>query len=265
MKLVSNKDIDVSCVVIGHREAHIITATIKSVLRSTRYANECGVRTEILVVLDSPDDDTREVIEGLRSLPVVIHQVKFKDLSRSRNYAVGVAKGQYVAFVDGDDLWSKNWVVDSYMKGTQCRDCVLHPEYNVYFGASDQHVLHHVGMDESDFILSSIYRTNYWTALAFSSREIFEKYPYKENKIKDGFGYEDWTWNVETIANGIRHLVVPGTSHFIRRAIGERSLLNKTNAAKSLPKIYPMYNKQLMISGTTKVQSGEQKEKLKTS
>lgn len=245
MKPVSRLDVDVSCVVIGHRESHVITPTIKSVLRSSRYANKCGVRTEVIVVLDNPDSDTEEVINGLSDLPVDVHRVKFKDLSCSRNYAIGVCNGSYVAFVDGDDLWSKNWVIDSYMKANKENDCVLHPEYNVYFGAADQHVLHHVGMDESDFLLSSIYRTNYWTALAFSSRKIFERYPYKENRIRDGFGYEDWTWNVETIANGIRHLVVPGTSHFIRRSIGDGSLLNKTNAAKSLPKIYPMYNRDL--------------------
>ena len=58
---------------------------------------------------------------------------------------------------------------------------------------------------------------NLWDAFAIAHREIFHRFPYRELSPGSGFGPEDWTWNCETIAGGVPHLVVPGTALFYRK------------------------------------------------
>jgi len=234
-------NIDVSCVVNGHHESHVIAATISSVLRAIEYAKCCGIRTELIVVLDDPDDDTASVVNNFSNEDLAIHTVFFRDLGSSRNYAVEMSQGKYITFIDGDDLWCKTWISNSFRMAKSRRPAVYHPEYNIYFGTSEPHVLHHVDMDDSDYLEQAIFWENYWTALAFSDRDIYEKYSYHNNDIAAGFGYEDWTWNVATIDGGIRHHVVKGTCHFIRRTDGNSSLLNLTNNSHAIPRILPIY------------------------
>ena len=47
-------------------------------------------------------------------------------------------------------------------------------------------------------------------------REIYGRFPYRPNRLDQGFGFEDWAWNCETIAAGLKHRAVPETTHFIR-------------------------------------------------
>jgi len=248
---IKEKKIDVTCVVIGHRESHIIAATIKSVLRANEVAVRCGANTEIVVVLDDPDDDTTSVVSTFEDQGCLIETVFYKDLSCSRNHATKIANGKYIAFVDGDDLWCKSWVISSLLMAQSSPGCVFHPEYNIYFGDMHSHVLHHVDMQDSDFVLDAVYKENYWTALSFSERRIYMENPYLKNEISGGFGYEDWTWNVETIDKGIKHRTVPGTCHFIRRNAGSQSLLNISNSASVLPTILPIYKDANQKESTT--------------
>jgi len=141
----------------------------------------------------------------------------------------------------GDDLWSKSWVIGTLLMSRNMPGCVFHPQYNIYFGDMYPHVLHHVDMDDGDFVYDAIYRENYWTALSFSEKQIYLDNPYVKNELDKGFGYEDWTWNVETVNKGIRHHTVNGTCHFIRRMMGSSSLLNLTNTSRSLPTNLPIY------------------------
>jgi hypothetical protein len=48
-------------------------------------------------------------------------------------------------------------------------------------------------------------------------KDIFLRHPYGEETTGGpGFGFEDWHWNCQTLAEGIEHHVVPNTVHFLR-------------------------------------------------
>lgn len=232
---------DISCIVNCHRESSLVHPTLRSVERAKRLAEECGLDVEVIVALDDSDDDTRGVVglhveSGWRTT-----DYRFSDLALSRNAAVGEAEGKYVAFVDGDDLWCESWLVDSYMLAERRHDdVILHPEFNVYFGAVP-HVLQHVDMESCSFDREFLFKRNYWTALSFAARSVYERFPYRKNTILDGFGYEDWTWNFETITDGLIHKVTPGAAHFIRRGKAEQSLLDRTNSHQAIPRIFELY------------------------
>jgi hypothetical protein len=55
------------------------------------------------------------------------------------------------------------------------------------------------------------------------------RYPYKPVNKKSGLGFEDWSWNIETIRKNIPHLVVPETVHLIQikesGSLGQQSAL----------------------------------------
>ena len=233
---------DITCVINAHREGNVLFPTIKSVNRAVAYAVECGLEVETIVILDNPDEQTRAIVLKEFENPNSIHEVQFKDLAYSRNYAVANAKGKYTAFLDGDDLWTRAWLVDSFLMAEKLEvPAVLHPEYNIFFGDETSHLFHHVDMDAQDFEIESLYRMNYWTALSFARTDIYQRHPYTKNIIMDGFGYEDWTWNYETILEGIKHKVVPGTVHYIRKGRPEDSLLAQTNKLNAIPRILDIY------------------------
>lgn len=240
---------DICCVINAHREGVTLFPTIASVKRAVKYAELCGLKCSIHIILDNPDEATREVAERELTDVGVIHSVDYRDLAHSRNHAAEFSDGRYMAFVDGDDLWGRNWLVNSYLLSERTNyPSIFHPEYNIIFGDENSHVFNHVDMDDDDFEFETLYRMNYWTALSFARTETYRTYPYQENTILDGFGYEDWNWNYETIQQGFRHKTVPGTVHFIRKGRPQDSLLAMTNKLNALPRIYNIYRKSVTKS-----------------
>lgn len=60
---------------------------------------------EVIVVDDGSSDDTREVLAGIEdSRLVVVHQQNAGPAA-ARNRGMGIARGQFIAFLDSDDRW----------------------------------------------------------------------------------------------------------------------------------------------------------------
>jgi len=235
---------EITCVVNAHSESHLIIPTLKSVKRAQRYAKECGLETQLFVVLDNGKDDTDVVIEQMLDDNCKYAKINLGDLALSRNYAVAESDSEYITFIDGDDLWCKTWLVDSYIAANRVtEDVVLHPEYNIYFGGSSVHAFRHIDAESQQFEADYFFSQNYWTALTFARRNIYARYPYKKNTILDGFGYEDWTWNYETHQMGVKHNTVKNNAHVIRRGKEQPSLLDLTNAGNAIPRILDIYRK----------------------
>ena len=143
-------------------------------------------------------------------------QLDYGDLALSRNHAVDHGDSEFVGFLDGDDLWSTNWLTAS---AATCRSggslTICHPAWNVIFGTK-QMLFPQPDQTDRRFAVDGLRVMNYWTALSFAPRAIYAAYPYQPNRIDLGFGFEDWAWNVLTIERGCVHRAVPETSHFIR-------------------------------------------------
>ena len=113
------------------------------------------------------------------------------------------------------------------------RVIIWHPEVSVVFGTR-RHIFLHRDMEDPKYEPLGLAITNYWTALCFAPRSLLVAEPYPETRIRGQIGYEDWAWNMATIALGALHKVVPGTGHAIRSK--KVSLLTQTNAASCLPR-----------------------------
>lgn len=91
----------VSVVIPSYNRANYIGATIESVLGQT-YRN-----IEIIVIDDGSTDNTEDVVS--KYLPKVKY-IKQKNSERgaSRNHGLRLAKGEFISFLDSDDLWLPN-------------------------------------------------------------------------------------------------------------------------------------------------------------
>ncbi|WP_051688398.1 glycosyltransferase family 2 protein [Butyrivibrio sp. AE2032] len=89
--------IRVSVLIVAYQAEEFIKETVGSVLAQT-YSP-----FEIIVVNDGSTDKTGEIVSSFSSVRCVASE--HKGIASARNLAVKEAKGDYVAFLDADDIW----------------------------------------------------------------------------------------------------------------------------------------------------------------
>jgi glycosyltransferase involved in cell wall biosynthesis len=101
----------VSVVIPSYNRAYCVATTIDSALAQTHR------NLEVLLVDDGSSDDTRELIrERYRDEPRVryIHQAN-AGVSAARNHGLRLARGQFIALLDSDDIWLP-WKVEAQLR-----------------------------------------------------------------------------------------------------------------------------------------------------
>ena len=106
-----------SIIINGHREGPYIAASIRSAYQSLKKLNQIEVPAEIIIILDNSDKITMQVARNTIKdipLPIGVTATDYSDLSNARMYGVFLAKYNWIAFLDADDLWSYNWLTEVY-------------------------------------------------------------------------------------------------------------------------------------------------------
>lgn len=224
-------DISVTAILTAHGEGALASVSYKSMLEACSYAEANGLEVEKIVVLDKADTYTQAVLNDLDE-DIVVLETDFGDQGLVRNLAVEKANGDYIAFIDGDDLWSENWLLDAalFLKDKP-ESTIAHPEFNWFFqGVSS--VL--ITIDQEDPLFSEDFLRfgNYWDAMSMTHRNTHLQHPYCLRKIKEGFAFEDWHWNCQTYESGCLHKIVDDTIHFKRRRKNSQTL--EASGTKSL-------------------------------
>lgn len=93
-----------------NKEKYILD-TINSVL------NQTFTDYEIIVVDDSSTDNSWSIVNTVKDDKVKIFRKKNEGVSLARNYGISRATGDFVCFLDADDLWLENYLstVDYYI------------------------------------------------------------------------------------------------------------------------------------------------------
>ena len=127
----------VSCVVPVFNGERYVREALESIHKQT-YAP-----LEIIVVDDGSTDNTGKVIEGL---DFSIHYVKQDNSgpAATRNHGIRLAQGDFVAFLDADDLWHPEKLTKQmaeFQANSQLEICVTHLSHFVDsdFGKKDIH------------------------------------------------------------------------------------------------------------------------------
>lgn len=95
----------VSVIMPAYNASKTIEQAIHSVLEQTVS------EFELIVIDDCSTDDTAEKIKALSQNDeriIVLTNDKNSGVAYSRNYGVSVAKGEWIAFLDSDDMWRKD-------------------------------------------------------------------------------------------------------------------------------------------------------------
>jgi hypothetical protein len=233
--------VDVSVAMLFHQEGHLAQRAIQSLGRMLSKLRDASISYEVLATLDRADTFTTQIVEGDKCFSRIF-EVNYLDPASCRNHLTRSSKGKYLAFLDGDDLWSANWLSAAYAEAeTTERPALFHPDFVYYFFERDFDV-HTVG-DASPDALSHFVKhvnsssamqsvpliDNLWSAHSFARRDVFEAHPFRSDDRELGLGIEDWSFNIETYMAGVEHLTVANTLHMVRvKEVGSQNQKNFT-------------------------------------
>jgi len=210
---MNNFDITVICTF--HDEDYLVGATLGSLVDAVDKAKAHGRSVEIIFSMDRPSKVTKRLVEHhAQALDCSVCEFDLGDQGIVRNSCVEKSSGKYIAFLDGDDLFGHDWLWRGYQL-LESDGGVVHPEINMFFEGRGSIFVHKSSTD-SYFDVDYFRAGNYWDAMCMSSKDILESFPYRKRDMDLGFAYEDWDWNMRTLANGIEHHVAKDTVHFKR-------------------------------------------------
>ncbi len=226
-----NMGLDVSVVIPAHKEGRMARHTLQSAIRAIAFAEKTGISSEILVVMDSADENTVSFLDREKAVVSHVEMVEYRDLGLTRNHGVRKAHGKYVAFLDADNLFCESWLSHAwhYLESRN-EDVIAHPEYVVTFEAASC-IWCQISSDAASFRGADFIENNFWDATCMAKRSLLLSHPYEPTTSTRGFGYEDWHFNCETLAAGIPHHVIPDTALFLRKK-HSGSLLAFTNETR---------------------------------
>ena len=134
MKIVEEMP-KLSVVIPVYNGAKFISDALDSIF-SQHYEN-----IEVIVVDDCSTDNTIEVLQSYpQSIKIIRNKIN-SGASHSRNQGIKNAEGEYIAFLDADDVWSKNKL------SRQITAMIANPSVGLIYGAA---TLVNFGEDSTD-------------------------------------------------------------------------------------------------------------------
>ncbi len=211
---------DISAILTVHDETVVAGPTLRSAELAIENAEAAGFSVERLLGFDAPSDGCRAYFSQAPLSAWRKEEVAFRDQGRARTAFAETANGRWIAFLDGDDLWSENWLVEAarLLKDAESRNetVIVHPELNWVFDRQ-AFIMVKIAQDDPLFSPQYFYFTNHYDALCMAARKTFVDFPFAHRDIENGFAYEDWQWSIETMAAGLRHVIARDTIIFKRR------------------------------------------------
>lgn len=92
----------ISIIMPAYNAARTIKESIKSVLDQT-YP-----QWELLVINDGSKDQTSAIVKLINDPRIILIEQENAGVASARNNGISKAQGEYIAFLDSDDLWMKN-------------------------------------------------------------------------------------------------------------------------------------------------------------
>lgn len=94
----------VSIIIPAYNAANFIEETIQSVYRQTH------VNWEMIIVNDGSTDNTLDIINSIVDEKITIINQQNAGVATARNRGLSEAKGEYIVFLDADDIMSDNFL-----------------------------------------------------------------------------------------------------------------------------------------------------------
>jgi glycosyltransferase involved in cell wall biosynthesis len=205
-------------VVPAYNTARMVGAAIRSVLAQT-----CG-DFELIVVDDGSTDDTGARIRGFEADPRV-RGVRRENggPAAARNTGIERATGEYVSFLDSDDLWMPNYLeamdralAEDRNAGLGYTDAwVLNDETRLIFRGTAMSSNHPPPVPPTDHheLLKLLVQGNFIFSSATVRRSVLDRVGHFDTRL---WATEDWEMWIRVVAAGYRAVRPPGL-HAIHR------------------------------------------------
>jgi glycosyltransferase involved in cell wall biosynthesis len=226
-----------SVIILAHNESLLLGPTIRSAREAIAATEHQFGEIELILGVDSPNESMRDYLSDHNPGIERVLYYEFGDSGLTRNALVDECSGTHVAFLDGDDLFSENWLLRGMqtMLTNEEKNCIIHPEINWIFDGDD-HVFFNTSMEDVIFSPYFFYFGNHYDTLCIAPKTCYLTNRFHSKKSQTlRIGYEDWTWNMDTITNGWSHLVAKDTIIFKRRR--ENSVSSIEKSARSAPRM----------------------------
>jgi glycosyltransferase involved in cell wall biosynthesis len=162
----------VSVIIPTYNRSHYLARAINSAL-AQKYSP-----LEIIVVDDGSTDNTPNVIASFRDQIIPVRQDNM-GVSAARNLGLQIARGEYIAFLDSDDFWAEEKLLE------QIRTLEEHPDCDVsytWWTTVDEHG--HFKRFFHPNAEGSVFQQLYFSSYALSSHILARrKCFYKEDRL----------------------------------------------------------------------------------
>lgn len=175
------KEIMFSVVIPVWNRANIIKRAIKSALDQT-YDN-----FEIIVVDDGSEDGLEEVIKPYISESLSYFRIPHSGASAARNHALTHAKGEYIAYLDSDNVWHPEFLstMCEFLKKEEPRSRAAYCICNTYRINEATGIMQFEGARGEEFNFRRLLSGNYIDLNTFvHSRDCIEKVGLFDTNLK---------------------------------------------------------------------------------
>jgi hypothetical protein len=231
---------DLTLIVTAHDETIVSGPTMRSADLAVEAARERGYTVQPIIALDAPTEATTAYFHQSRFDHWEHRIMDERDLGRVRNALLPETDGEFIAFLDADDLFSENWLAEGIAAvkvGKERGERLIgHPELRVLFDRNHA-VSRNVGQDSPLWTPHYFYVRNYYDSLLIAPREAHLAVPYVHRDIRNGLSFQDWQFCIETMSRGWKHIVVKDTIIFKRRR--DFSLVLESKDRRSIVRSLP--------------------------
>jgi len=168
-----------------YNRANLIDRTLRTILSQT------FLNFEVIVVDDGGADDTEGVVKNLDSEKIIYFRKKNGERGAARNFGWEKAKGNYVTFLDSDDILYPNHFEEAYKFLIQNRNCTCYAQAYEIKNALTESVLIKAYQAKKPTINNDIIKGNFLSCFGvFIKKDIIHNIKFEEDRRFAGT--EDW-------------------------------------------------------------------------
>ena len=238
----------VSIIIPTYNRAGLIGKTLESILAQTYENWEC------IIVDDASTDNTVSVIEAVSLGEPRIKLTVQHDFSRGapfcRNLGVAKANGEYVIFLDSDDLLAENCLANrvDVMERSEDLDFAVFPTMSFHHEPGDSPYFWNAFSPEDDLERFLRYDSPWHTSgPIWRRRSLKEIGPWNEN----AWSWQDWEFHTRALASGLSYVKVPEPDSYYRRirsgtiSMAARRRPFRCNRFRIIPKVLAITTSKL--------------------
>lgn len=227
----------VSAVMPAYNAEQYIEEAIRSVQEQTME------NWELIVVDDCSTDNTIQLVQSIGKdddrIRLLLNQIN-QGAAASRNRALNECRGQYVAFLDADDVWRPEKLNVQIEKAEAAHADIVYTSYALIDECGKKHY-HDFIVEEQTSFRKMLARNEIGCLTVLIRREILQQHLFPEDIYQ-----EDYALWLTLLKEGYRAVGVTEVLADYRVRVGSRSF-NKLKSAKNRWRVYRDYLKLPLI------------------